>query len=322
MIAMGGPAAEKEFVSVVRDKTVVADGVVTLELGRPDGSPLPPWRPGAHVDLILDRGLVRQYSLCGDPADLSAYRVGVLREPAGRGGSAYVHDTLAVGDRVLTRGPRNHFALDDAPSYLFVAGGIGITPLLPMIVEADTRNSRWSLLYGGRTRRSMAFLDVLERYGDRVLVHPQDTSGLLDLRGFVAGCTNGTLVYGCGPEPMLAALEDACGVRAREILRVERFSPKEEVHTGGDGAFDVVLARSGLTVKVGPGQTVLERVEAAGVNVLSSCQEGTCGTCETDVLEGTPDHRDSLLTEDERAEGTTMMICVSRCLGERLVLDL
>jgi ferredoxin-NADP reductase len=313
---------EPEFVTVVREKTVVSDGVVGLVLGHAEGTPLPSWRPGAHIDLVLGDGLVRQYSLCGDPADPSAYRLGVLREPDGRGGSSYVHDSLSTGDRILVRGPRNHFELEDAPSYLFVAGGIGITPLLPMIAEVDAGGAGWRLLYGGRTRRSMAFLDVLDRYGDRVLVRPQDEHGLLDLRGFLEEATRDTLVYGCGPEPLLTALEDACGARAREMLRVERFTPREAIHDDRDGMFEVVLAQSGLTLTVGPGQTVLECVEAAGIPVLSSCQEGTCGTCETDVLEGTPDHRDSLLTEDERAEGTTMMICVSRCLGERLVLDL
>ena len=314
--------AELETDAVVRARTAASDGVVCLDLNAPDAGELPPWAPGAHVDLLLGEGLVRQYSLCGDPADRSTYRIGVLREPGGRGGSAFVHERLAVGDLVRVRGPRNHFAVQDAASYLFVAGGVGITPLLPMIAEVDRRGAAWQLLYGGRTRSSMAFLDQLARYDERVEIAPQETHGLLDLHGFLTRHSPGTLVYGCGPEPMLRALEEACTGLPPGTLHLERFSPKEELRAEADDGFEVYLKASGLTVQVPPDQSVLHAVEAAGVQVLSSCQEGTCGTCETDVLEGAPDHRDSLLTPEERASGETMMICVSRCKGQRLVLDL
>lgn len=302
---------------VVADKELTADGVVALTLRHPLGEQLPSWEPGAHVDVLLGSGIERQYSLCGDPADRSGWRIGVLREPAGRGGSAYVHDELGTGDKVRVRGPRNNFRLEEAPRYLFVAGGIGITPLLPMLAAAEAAGAEWTLLYGGRTRRSMAFTGELAGYGERVSVVPQDEAGLLDL-GVLDDVPEGTLVYCCGPGPLLDAVEARC---RSGVLRVERFQPKVQ-EEGEDREFEVELAQSGITVTVAPGVSVLAAVQAAGVDALYSCEEGTCGTCETDVVEGVPDHRDSVLTKEEQEAGETMLICVSRCRGERLVLDL
>jgi ferredoxin-NADP reductase len=299
---------------VVRDKADLAEGVVGLTLGAADGGVLPSWRPGAHVDLVMPDGLVRQYSLCGDPADERTWRLGVLKEGPG---STFVHERLNVGDRLVTRGPRNHFALEDAPGYLFLAGGIGITPILPMVAAADAAGADWRLVYGGRRRAAMAFLDDLGRYGERVEVRPQDEYGLPDLDAVLSDLKEDTLVYCCGPEPMLAAVEERC---VRGELRTERFAPKPV--SGPDEAFEVELALSGRTLKVEAGRSILETVEEAGVAVLSSCREGTCGTCETPVLDGEPDHRDSVLTDDERADGGFMMICVSRARGTRLVLEL
>ncbi|MER7837794.1 PDR/VanB family oxidoreductase [Streptomyces sp. NPDC096040] len=303
----------------VREKVLAADGVVSLTLRHPLGEDLPGWEPGAHVDVVLGPELERQFSLCGDPGDRFGWRIAVLREPDGRGGSAYVHERLGVGDKVRVRGPRNHFRLEPAPRYRFVAGGIGITPILPMLAAAEAAGAEWTLLYGGRTRRSMAFTGELARYGgERVTVAPQDESGLLDLGPVLDDVPDGTLVYCCGPGPLLDAVEERCPAG---VLRVERFQPKAR-QAAEDGQFEVVLAQSGRTLTVAPGVSVLDTVRAAGVEVLYSCAEGTCGTCETDVLEGTPDHRDSVLSEEERAAGETMLICVSRCRGERLVLDL
>ncbi|MEU3336815.1 PDR/VanB family oxidoreductase [Streptomyces sp. NPDC006668] len=303
---------------VVDRREFAADGVLALTLRHPLGEELPAWEAGAHVDVVLGPGLERQYSLCGDPADRSAWRIAVLREPDGRGGSAHVHEQLGQGDKVRVRGPRNHFRLEPAPRYRFVAGGIGITPILPMLAAADAAGAEWSLLYGGRTRDSIAFTEELARYGDRVTVAPQDETGLLDLASVLEDLPEGTLVYCCGPGPLLDAVEERCPA---DRLRVERFSPKDQP-AGENGEFEVELAQSGRTVTVAPDVSVLDAVRAAGVEVLFSCTEGTCGTCETDVLEGTPDHRDSVLTEEERESGETMMICVSRCRGRRLVLDL
>ncbi|QJS14015.1 oxidoreductase [Streptomyces argyrophyllae] len=303
---------------VVDRREQAAEGVLALTLRHPQGEELPAWEPGAHVDVLLGPGLERQYSLCGDPADRHLWRVAVLREADGRGGSAYVHERVREGDKVRVRGPRNHFPLQPSPRYRFIAGGIGITPILPMLAAAEAAGAEWTLLYGGRTRRSMAFTAELERYGDRVTLAPQDETGLLDLAPVLDDLPDGTLVYCCGPDPLLVAVGQRCPAGT---LRVERFRPKEQP-AGDGGAFEVVLKRSGRTLTVPPRVSILDTVRAAGVEVLFSCTEGTCGTCETDVLEGTPEHRDSVLTDEERESGETMMICVSRCRGGRLVLDL
>ncbi|MFB7650849.1 MULTISPECIES: PDR/VanB family oxidoreductase [unclassified Streptomyces] len=304
---------------VVTQRQVAAEGVLALTLRHPLGEELPRWQPGAHVDVVLGQDLERQYSLCGDPADRTVWRIAVLRERAGRGGSAYVHEELTVGDRVRVRGPRNHFRLEAARRYRFVAGGIGITPILPMLAAVEEAGAEWSLLYGGRTRNSMAFTGELERYGDRVTLVPEDESGRPALAPVVDDVPGDTLVYCCGPGPLLDAVGERCPAGR---LRVERFSPAEAQPAGPDAGFEVVLARSGRTVAVPPDVSVLDAVRGAGVEVLFSCTEGTCGTCETEVVAGEPEHRDSVLTEAERAAGETMLICVSRCRGRRLVLDL
>ncbi|WP_405718178.1 PDR/VanB family oxidoreductase [Streptomyces sp. NBC_01537] len=307
---------EHEADLVVAARRDEAAGVVSLTLRHPAGEPLPAWEPGSHIDLVLGEGLVRQYSLCGDLADTGAWTVGVLREPDGRGGSAYVHDKLAEGAAVTVRGPRNHFALRPAARYLFVAGGIGITPILPMLAAAEAAGADWTLLYGGRTRGSMAFLDRLAAYGDKVRVAPQDESGLLDLDAYLGSPGPDTLVYCCGPGPLLDAVEARC------TAVTERFQAKAVDPDASSDAFELVLQQSGLTLTVPGGRSILQTVEEAGVQVLYSCTEGTCGTCETDIVEGEADHRDSVLTDEEQAANETMMICVSRCRGARLVLDL
>ncbi|MDN5915843.1 MAG: PDR/VanB family oxidoreductase [Pseudonocardia sp.] len=306
----------------VRDRTVASDGVVTLTLARPDGARLPDWAPGAHIDLLLANGATRQYSLCGDRWDAHTYRVGVLREPGGRGGSAYVHDALTPGELVGLGGPRNNFAMVPSPRYLFVAGGIGITPLLPMIRQAELVGADWSLLYGGRTRTSMAFRDELARYGDRVRVVPQDEEGLLDLDAALGAPSSDTVAYCCGPAPLLDALARASADWEPDRVRTERFTAVEQGPPQRAQPFQVELARTGTTVTVTPADTVLAAARRAGASTLSSCRQGTCGTCETTVLDGVPDHRDSILGDAERTEGDAMFPCVSRSVGDRLVLDL
>jgi ferredoxin-NADP reductase len=247
--------------------------------------------------------------------------VAVLREAEGRGGSLHLHDGTAVGDVLPVGRPRNNFPLDASPRYLFIGGGIGITPLVPMMAAAEAAGAEWSLLYGGRTRASMAFLDELED-DRRVTVVPQDTMGLLDLGTALGEPHPETLVYCCGPEPLLQAVEAAAAHWPPGALHVERFKARGDLPDDEGHAFAVVLKRSGLTVEVAPGETILDAVAAAGVPVPSSCREGTCGTCETVVLDGEPEHRDSILTPAEQAAGDCMMICCSRCRGDRLVLDL
>jgi ferredoxin-NADP reductase len=314
---------EVDLELMVSRRSAAADGVVVLELRDPAGRELPAWSPGAHVDLLLGPALTRQYSLCGDPADRDVWRIGVLREPESRGGSQYVHDELGEGARVAVRGPRNHFPLEDSPRYLFVAGGIGITPILPMAAAAAAAGAEWELFYGGRSLSSMAFRsDLVGAHGLRVTLHPQDEAGLLDLDTILGSPQEDTLVYSCGPEPLLQAVEARCAGWPVGALHLERFAPKAQGEPVLHESFEVELAQSGLTLTVPTDKSILEVVDAAGVSVLSSCQEGTCGTCETPVLAGEVDHRDSLLTPAEQAANETMFICVSRAACSRLVLDL
>lgn len=308
----------------VSRRTPAADGVVELTLVAADGGDLPLWQPGAHIDLVRGDGLVRQYSLCGDAADARTWRIAVLREPSGRGGSAWVHDRLRLGESVTVRGPRNHFRLEAARHYVFIAGGIGVTPVRPMVAAVDAAGAEWRLAYGGRTRASMAFVDELARYGDKVAIRPQDEVGLLDLDEVIGVPRPDTLIYCCGPEPLVRAVTSRCDRWPDPVLRVERFAPASPPADADvvDAPISVELRRTGVTVDVPVGTTVLEAVNAVGANVMSSCEEGLCGTCETEVLDGVPDHRDSVLTDAERASGTCMMLCVSRARTPRLVLDI
>ena len=305
----------------VAGRREVAEGIVELTLAEPSGAQLPSWTPGAHIDLVLDPSLTRQYSLCGSTADESVWKVGVLRDPNSRGGSACVHEKLTEGATVRVRGPRNHFPLVSSPRYQFIAGGIGITPILAMIEAAEARGAEWSLLYGGRSRASMAFLDKLESDA-RVTVWPQDEKGLLDLASVLGTPQPDTLVYCCGPGALLDAVEEGCASWPDDSLHLERFAAKEVVASEDAlDVFDVECARSGVTVTVPADMSIFSALEKAGVDVLGSCMEGICGTCEVDVLDGTPDHRDSVLSKSERERGNTIMLCVSRSLSKRLVLD-
>ncbi|MFC9161064.1 cytochrome P450 [Streptomyces fungicidicus] len=310
----------------VTERTEASDGVVALTLSHPDGGELPPWKAGAHIDVHVPGGdgevRVRQYSLCSDPEDRTSYRVGVLREQDGRGGSAAVHDTLTAGSRVTVSWPRNNFRLLPSPRYLFIAGGIGVTPVLPMIREAERAGAEWELVYGGRTQASMAFRDELAVHGGRVTVVPQDELGLIDLPGLLGEVREGTLVYACGPEPLLRAVEENTAHWPKNSLRLERFAPKPVVRTVPDTPFEVEFAGSGTVVEVGADETILEAAEKAGLPVVSSCKTGTCGTCETPIVSGRADHRDSILTPSEQEADRTMLICVSRAAAgcPRLVL--
>jgi len=325
-LTRGGKPAYREVETdlEVVGHEVVADGVVTLTLADPGGVDLPEWTAGAHIDLIMGDGLTRQYSLCGNTSDRLQWRVGVLLDPQSRGGSKFVHDELNEGSTIRVRGPRNHFPLVGSPRYQFIAGGIGITPILTMIEAAQAHGADWQLLYGGRERASMAFLDDLERHGERVTVWPQDEQGMLDLASVLSEPREDTLVYCCGPEGLLSAVEEACRPWPQDSLHIERFSakPPEEPPAGALDTFEVECQRSGVTVTVPADQSIYEAVEEAGVDVLGSCMEGVCGTCECEVIEGEPDHRDSVLSEAERAKGDLIMVCVSRSRSERLVLDI
>lgn len=300
----------------------VADGIRALELARQDGHEMPDWTPGAHIDLLLAPNLERQYSLCGDHSDRRTLRVAVLREPQSRGGSQWVHDKLSSGDTLRIRGPRNNFALVEAEEYIFIAGGIGITPILPMIAECEARGKKWTLTYGGRSRSSMGFTDIAESYHPRVTLWPQDQNGLIDLPALLRTPRAGAVVYCCGPGVLLDAVEEACNHWPEGALHLERFRPKAGALDGVNTSFEIELDQTGTVLTVGENESIVDVLEKAGVDVPTSCREGTCGTCETVVFEGTPDHRDSFLTEQEKQSNEVMMLCCSRAKSARLVLDL
>jgi len=305
----------------------VATDVISLELARKDRTALPAWAPGAHVDLHLPSGLVRSYSLHGDHRDRAAYHVAVLNAAGGRGGSAEVHQIATAGTALRVSPPRNAFALAPAASHhLFLAGGIGVTPLLAMAREVGRQQRPWTFVYGGRSRLRMAFLDALAALpGGRLQVVAEDEAGLPDLGAAFAALPAGAAAYCCGPAPMLdAALAAGARTRPDVPVRIERFAAPDTAPAAADHdqEFEVELARSRVTVTVPPGVSILDAVRARIGPVMSSCEEGICSSCETAVLAGTPDHRDHVLTANEQAAGDYMMICVSRALTPRLVLDL
>ncbi|WP_086824454.1 PDR/VanB family oxidoreductase [Streptomyces sp. NRRL B-24572] len=297
---------------LVTGRTTPAEGVVELRL---EGAGLPAWQPGAHIDLVLPSGLVRQYSLCGDPAATDTYTVATRLIEDGRGGSREVHEQLHEGVEIEIRGPRNRFPLVDSPAYVFVAGGIGITPVLPMLRAAEAAGADWRLVYCGRSRATMPYLAEVERLGgERVTVVAEDESGFPDLE-FLGRLPVETAVYCCGPDGLM----DAVGAAVPEgrAPRLERFTAAA---TTGGTAFEVELRRSGRTLTVAADQSLLSAVREELPGITYSCQQGFCGTCQQRFLEGEIDHRDELLTDEERDD--SMLICVSRCAGKRLVLDL
>jgi tetrachlorobenzoquinone reductase len=300
--------------------TVPATNVRALELIDPTGAELPSWTPGAHVDVKLPGGILRQYSLCSDPQDLTRYRIAVLRvqPPGGRGGSCWIHDELGVGDTIEIGAPRNNFALREAEEYLFLAGGIGITPLVPMIVDRARAGARWKLVYGARDRAHMALVDELTvREPGRVTLMPEDEAGRIDVPALLLHHPYAA-IYCCGPEAMLAAVSAACSGRE---LHVERFTASATSGMSDNHPFEVELARSARRIHVAADQTILAAMRDAGLDPECSCEQGICGTCEMRVLSGAVDHRDELLTDAERAASDTMMPCVSRAAGDLLVLD-
>jgi ferredoxin-NADP reductase len=303
-----------------------SDGVVSVTLRAAGGGELPRWEVGAHIDLVMRLDLIRQYSLCGDPANASEWRIAVLREDPGTGGSRHVHETLRPGQVIAAAGPRNNFPLVDAPSYVFVAGGIGVTPFLPMVAAVAGRDAQWHLLYGGRTRRSMAFLPELSAYGSNVTIAPEDESGLLDLKRYIGEAEADAAIYCCGPEPLIAAVEEVCRDLGRAEPLIERFHARPgaaaTVDSSADTAFDVILAGTGSRFTIEPGMTIADALDDAGVFAPTSCREGYCGICETAVLAGIPDHRDDYLTPEDREANKTMMICISRSKTAEIEIQL
>ena len=326
-VRVGEPSKHAITRTVVVDRvTRVAAGIVELRLVAPDRTPLPRWTPGSHIDVECggaDR--TRQYSLCGDVNDTHAYVIAVLREADGRGGSAWIHDHVRTGDRLRIRGPRNHFRLDEtAKSMIFVAGGIGITPISAMALRARALGIDYEIHYSGRSRAGMAFLDALTaQHGERLHVYATDEGRRNDVATLLARPRADAKVYACGPVRMLEALDACCEHWPEDSLRIEHFvSAIRTLDPANEHAFEVELRDSGLVIDVAADQTVLAALRAANIDIQSDCEEGLCGSCEARVLAGTVDHRDVVLTRSERETHGRMMTCCSRAAGRRLVLAL
>jgi len=320
----------------VRDRRVVADGVVALELGAADGYDLHPFTAGSHIDVELPvkdahgHFMVRQYSLCNDPSERDRYVIGVSRDPSSRGGSVYLHDEVKPGDLLHISTPRNHFELyEPAEHTVLIAGGIGITPLLAMARRLSALGKRWRLFYCVRTEQRAAFLDEIRALPGEVIPIFDGVPGgkPIDLERVMRETASDAHLYCCGPNGLMEAFERAASNRPARNVHVEWFKPRPVeprpvAAAAGDGSFEVKLAHSGLTLKVPADKSILDVLVDAGVAVQYSCCDGVCGTCETRVLDGVPDHRDSVLLGEDAGAVDRIMLCVSRSASPCLTLDL
>jgi ferredoxin-NADP reductase len=317
---MSGPVHPLQL--QIQQISLAAQDVISLTLRALDGAPLPVWQAGAHLELKLPSGKLRHYSLCGDLHERHSYQVAVLKDEQGRGGSREIHRDLRVGQVLAASAPRNLFALAAAPRYLFIAGGIGITPLLPMIQSVHGEQP-WQLFYAGRSRHKMAFTTQLGAWPRNVQLCADDQQGPPDIAALLDKQSADTAVYCCGPAGLIKAVEAACQARGLSFT-CEHFGASAAVPApaADSQSFEVVLARSGHSVSVGPQQSILDAVKEVLPNVAYSCAAGFCGACETNILEGAVEHHDSLLSEAEQQANRSLMICVSRARCARLVLDL
>lgn len=304
---------------VVREIIRQTPDIVSIRLQNVDGSPLPAWNPGAHIDLQLITRHERQYSLCGDPADTASYRIAVRREELSRGGSHYIHAFLREGSTVWVRPPRNLFELGEAPAYLLLAAGIGVTPILSMARHLAAVDADWRMIVVARERDGVAFADEIAALGDRATVHLSRERGRLDLDAVVGGIAPGTDVYACGPASFVDALWALTPTLPEGSgIHLERFEPRKR-EFGPNEAFSATAARSGVTVEVPATRSLLESLQGAGVPMNGSCLRGVCGSCAVPVLDGAVDHRDSLTVDDD---SRIIYPCVSRARpGEALVLN-
>jgi vanillate O-demethylase ferredoxin subunit len=308
----------------IADLAAEAKDAMVIELRDPAGGALPPFTPGAHIELHLPDGLIRQYSLCNDARERDRYRVGVGLAKDSRGGSRQIHRLLRVGDTLPITPPRNNFPLAEAaPRHDFFAGGIGITPILSMVKWCEANGRPWHLHYLVRNRQRAAFLEELRPFGSRLTLHADDEKGgLYDVPGAVAKVPRGSHIYCCGPAPLMLAVEAAASGRPSAEVHFEWFTAREQAPPVRKEGFTVVLARTKKSFDVPPAKTILDVLEENGIDLPFSCREGLCATCETPVLAGLPDHRDSVLTESEKKANKTIMICISRSLSDTLELDL
>lgn len=323
-IYTAGVYAERDMMLALRASEAIAAGVLSLEFVRSDGGPMPPWEPGAHIEIDVPDIGIRHYSLVGDPHDRSKWTVAV-RLTNSPEASAYLHRRAAVGDEFHVIAPRNNFSFTLPPAgetLHFVAGGIGITPLLSMIDAAHAAGADWSLTYFGRTLESMPFRERLAEYGDRVsfILSAIRTEGAIE--ALLSSASPQGRVFTCGPKALIDEATE-CSSRRGLTHRSELFA-----YSGGNGlreddqSFELVCASSDVSIEVSGTETIITALERSGIKARTSCEMGVCGTCETAVIDGTPDHRDSLLSDEERERGESMMICVGRALSNRLVLDL
>lgn len=309
-----------------------ARDVVLVELRDPTGAALPTFEPGAHLEITLplaageSKPLIRHYSICSDPADCTRYVVAVGRAADSRGGSAMMHEQIRVGAMLSVKGPRNNFPLaPDAARYRFVAGGIGITPIMAMIHWCEAQGTPWTLLYLCRSRQRSAFYEDLRGYGDRVTLHfDEEVQGpYADLAEALSGPQVDEHLYCCGPGALMHAVEDGAAGWPQGTVHFEWFGGAAPIAPDAPSeGFEVVLRKSGITIQVGEDQSILEAVEANGIDAPFVCREGMCRTCEVAICAGEADHRDIVLSDEERAAQQVMMICVSRSKTRVLELDL
>lgn len=322
--AAAGPKLELEITDVQAE----ARDVIHVELRAPGGGELPAFEPGAHLAIDLPNGMIRHYSLANDWRERDRYVIGVARAAQGRGGSLFIHQALRRGMKLRVSTPRNGFPLDTSGrSYLFLAGGIGITPILAMIRWCEANARPWRLAYAVRSAQRAAFLETLAGLGGgSIHLHTDDLqAGVFDPVPWLAGAPEGEHVYCCGPTPMMDAVKAAASHRDPQTVHFEYFAApagSEVAVPANARAFTIELRKSGRSLEVPADKTILDILEKNGIPVVSSCREGTCRTCETGVCEGAVEHRDYCLTPKEQEAGTTMLVCVSRARSERLVLDL
>lgn len=314
--------SEADYELVVDERKEVATDILEISFLRADGEELPVWEPGSHIDLHLSNGLTRQYSLVPDYSGKNRWVVTVLVENDGRGGSLHISKSLIPGTTVSARGTRNHFAIEPATEYLFIAGGIGVTPLLAMIDVAETASIPWRLFYLGRSEKTMAYVtELLSKFGEKVVIVTKDSGQRLDVAQEITSAGPEVHVYCCGPERLMVAVEEALGESQSSRCHVERFHPRAVESHEPDVDIEVYCQKSDVELIVPADESILMTLDFAGVEIEGDCMEGTCGSCETRVISGTVEHRDSILSADAQKNGDTMMICVSRARG-RLVLDL
>ena len=317
-------APASRTMTIARRWTAARD-VHVLELAATDGQPLPPAEPGAHIDLHLPGGIVRQYSLLNAEQEPERYRVGVLRDPQSRGGSACVADALPAGSQLRITGPRNHFVLDESASqYTLIAGGIGVTPLLAMARRLKQLGRPCAFHYLLRTRERAAFLDELDTLlaPGELHVHIDAEGTAANIEDIVGAAATERQLYACGPTGLLDAITSATEAWSSDSVHFERFAAPAVSPATAASPATIELRRSGLSFELAADETLLHALHRHGVDVPCACEEGVCGSCAVDVVEGAVDHRDSLQDDDEKAENRVMFTCVSRPSGPHLVLDL